>query len=91
MYTLGHQNNVYQGCTRYNEHRNYIHRSQKMYTLGHHNNVYPGFTRYNEHSYYIDKSQQCIPWVIITMCMQSTQGIINKVSTQIDHSSVYPG
>ena len=62
-----------------------------MYTLGHHNNVYLEYTRYNEHSYYIDRSQQYIPWVIITMCIQSTQGIMKTVSTWIDHSSVYPG
>ena len=50
-----------------------------MFTLGHHNNVYPEYTRYNEHSQYIDRSQQCIPWVIITMCIQDTQGIMNTV------------
>ena len=48
-----------------------------MFTLGHHNNVYPGYTRYNEYSYYIDRSQQCIPWVIITVCILGTQGIMN--------------
>ena len=51
-----------------------------MYTLGHPNNVYPGYTRYNEHSKYIERSQQCIPWVIITMCIQDTQDIMNTVS-----------
>ena len=48
-----------------------------MFTLGHHYNVYPEYIRYNEYSYYIDRSQQCIPWVIIKMCIQDTQGIIN--------------
>ena len=51
-----------------------------MYTLGHQNHVYPEYTRYNEHSQYIDRSQQCIPWVIITMCIQDTQGIMNPVN-----------
>ena len=51
-----------------------------MFTLGHHNNVYPGYTRYNEQTKYMDRSQQCIPWVIITMCIQDTQGIMNTVS-----------
>ena len=62
-----------------------------MFTLGHHNNVYPEYTRYNEHSQYIDRSQQCIPWVIITMCIQDTQGIMNTLSIWIGHSNVYPG
>ena len=62
-----------------------------MYTLGHHNNVYLEYTRYNEHSYYIDRSQQCIPSVIITMCIQRTQGKMNTVIIYIGHSSVYPG
>ena len=48
-----------------------------MYTLGHHNNAYPGYTSYDEHSKYIDRSQQCIPWAIITMCIQDIQGIMN--------------
>ena len=51
-----------------------------MYTLGHHKSVYPGYTRYNEDSLYIDISQQCVPWVIITMCIQDTKGIMNVVS-----------
>ena len=51
-----------------------------MYTLGHHNSVYPEYTRYNEYSEYINRSQQCLPWVIITMCIQSTQGMMNTVS-----------
>ena len=51
-----------------------------MYTLGNHNNVYPGYTRYNEHSKYINRSQQCIPWVIITMCILSAQDIMKTVS-----------
>ena len=50
-----------------------------MYTLGHHNNVYRGYKRYYEHSY-IDRSQQCIPWIIIIMCSQGTQGIMSTVS-----------
>ena len=62
-----------------------------MYTLGHRNNAYQGYTRYNEHSKYIDRSQQCIYWVIITMCIQDTQGIMNTVSICIGHSNVYPG
>ena len=61
-----------------------------MFTLGHHNNVYPGYTSYNEHSYNIDRSQQCIPWVIITMCIQDTQGIMKRVSLKIGNSNVYP-
>ena len=51
-----------------------------MYALGHHNNVYQGYTRYNEHSKYMERSQQFIPWVIITMCIQDTQGIMNTLS-----------
>ena len=31
MYTLGHQNNVYPGYTRYNEHTNYKDRSLQVY------------------------------------------------------------
>ena len=48
-----------------------------MYTLGHDNNVSPGYTRLNEYSKYIDRSQQCISWVIITLCIQGTQGLMN--------------
>ena len=40
-----------------------------MYTQGHHNNVYPGYIRYAS---IIDKHQQCIPRVIIAMCIQGT-------------------
>ena len=51
-----------------------------MFTLCHHYHVYPEYARYNEHSKYIDRSQQCVPWVIITMFIQDTQGIMNTVS-----------
>ena len=51
-----------------------------MYTIGHHNNVYPGYIRYNEYSKYTGRLQQCIPLVIITICIQGTQGIMNTVS-----------
>ena len=40
-----------------------------MYTQGHDNDVYPGYIKYNS---VIDKHQQCIPRVIITMCIQGT-------------------
>ena len=62
-----------------------------MYTLGHHNNVFLGYTRYNECREYIDRSQQCIPWVIITMCIQDTQGKMNVDSINIGRSNVSPG
>ena len=62
-----------------------------MFTLGHHNKMYPEYTRYNEYSYYIGSSQQCIPWVIKTVCIQSTQVIMNTISILIGHSNVYPG
>ena len=69
-----------------------------MYALGHHKNVCPGYIRYNEHRKYIDRSQQCIPWVIITMCIQGTQDIMNTVIISIvtamctlgHHNNVYP-
>ena len=51
-----------------------------MYTIGHHNNVYPGYIRYNEYSKYTGRLQQRIPLVIITICIQGTQGIMNTVS-----------
>ena len=60
-----------------------------MYTIGHHNNVYPGYTRYNEYSKYTGTYQQCIPLVIITMCIQGIQGIMNTVSIQVGNSNVY--
>ena len=44
-----------------------------MYTQGHNNNVYPGYIRYTSD---LDKHQQCKPRVIITMCIQGTEGII---------------
>ena len=47
-----------------------------MYTLGHHTRIH----KLNEHSKYMERSQQCIPLVIITMCIQHTQGKMNTVS-----------
>ena len=61
-----------------------------MFTLGHHCNLYSEYTTYNEYSYYIGRSQQCISWVIKTICIQSTQVIINTISILISHSNVYP-
>ena len=66
MYTQGHHNNVYPGYIRYTS---IIDKHPAMYTQGHHNNVYPGDIRYTS---IIDKHQQCIPRVIITMCIQGT-------------------
>ena len=40
-----------------------------MYTQGLHNIVYPEYIRYKSD---IDKHKQCIPRVIITMCIQGT-------------------
>ena len=60
-----------------------------MYTIGHHNNVYPGNIRYNECSKYTGTYQQCIPLVIITVCIQGTQGIMNTVSIQVGYSNLY--
>ena len=65
MYTQGIHNNVYPGYIRYNS----VIDKHTMYTQGHHNNVYPGYIRYTSD---LDKHQQCIPRVIITMCIQGT-------------------
>ena len=71
MYTLGHHNNVYPEYIRYSDidkHEQMYTLGPQMYTLGPHNNVYPKYIRYSDKV----KHQQCIPWVIITMCIQST-------------------
>ena len=70
---------MYPGYIRYNEYSKYTGRLQQCIPLVI-ITVFTGYIRYNEYSKYTGRLQQCIPLVIITICIQGTQGIINKVS-----------